>query len=200
MKKEDLLGQVFGRLTVIGSAEPVGKRKRSAWLCRCECGVEKVVKSEELKNGDTKSCGCLNNEKRSERAHLLYAPNIKYSPIEASARHVWNHRYRDGDLSFEDFHRLSQMPCYYCGADPNNIQNAAMSVKHSSAFAKENGDFLYNGLDRIDSDKQHTLENVVPCCKWCNYAKRERTVEEFRKWVEQIYYAMFCERAKQNDL
>jgi hypothetical protein len=191
MKKEDLLGQRFGRLVVIGEAEPIGKRKRTAWLCRCDCGIVKPIKAEHLKDGTTKSCGCLNDEKRSERAKDMYSVNIKYSPSEASARHVWSHRYGDGNLSFEDFLRISQMDCHYCGGAPNNTQNTAMSVKHSSAFAKENGNFTYNGLDRIDNNKPHDLDNVVPCCKWCNFAKRERTVEEFGAWVGQLHRTMF---------
>ena len=66
MKKEILLGQKFNRLLVIAESKPINKR--AAWLCQCDCGVNKIVKSEELKNGDTKSCGCLNKEKRIERA------------------------------------------------------------------------------------------------------------------------------------
>lgn len=164
----------------------MGKRKRSAWLCQCDCGNTKVVKSDELKSGDTKSCGCLNDERRKERAHNLYAPLIKYHPSETTARRVWRCNYKDG-IIFEDFYRISQLPCHYCGAGPNNIQNSARQDKKASQTAKERGDFIYNGLDRVDSSKPHTLDNVVPCCKWCNFAKRERSVEDFETWVEQIY-------------
>ena len=62
---EDLTGQKFGRLTVIERAE--NKGKKVAWLCQCECGNEKVIRGCSLKNGDTISCGCLQNEKSSER-------------------------------------------------------------------------------------------------------------------------------------
>jgi hypothetical protein len=190
MKKENLLGQKFARLLVIAEAEPVGVRKRRTWLCQCDCGNQKVVKADELKSGDTKSCGCLNQEKRKERATGLYSANIKYTPREASARRVWSKRYNDGNITFEDFLRLSQLNCHYCGAKPNNIQNAAKEDKKSSQFAKDNGNFTYNGLDRIDSSLRHTLDNVVPCCKWCNYAKRERTTAEFEAWIEQIYQTL----------
>lgn len=186
MKKENLLGQTFARLLVIAEAEPVGTRRRTAWLCQCECGNTKVVKADELKSGDTKSCGCLNDEKRKERAHGLYAPLIKYHPSEATARRVWRCNYQDG-ISFEDFHRISQLPCHYCGSPPNNIQNAAKQDKKSSASAKERGDFVYNGLDRVDSSLFHTADNVVPCCKWCNFSKRERSVIEFENWVELVH-------------
>jgi hypothetical protein len=187
VKKENLLGQKFARLLVIAEAEPVGARRRSAWLCQCDCGNTKVIKADELKSGDTKSCGCLNDEKRKERAHGLYAPLIKYHPSETSARKIWKRRYSDGELSFDDFMRLSQMNCHYCGAEPNMIFNAAKEDKKSSQSAKDDGDFAYNGLDRTDSNRTHTLDNVVPCCKWCNYAKRERIVAEFEAWLKQAY-------------
>jgi hypothetical protein len=186
MKKEDLLGQKFGRLMVVGAAEPVGKRKRAAWLCRCECGVEKVIRAENLKDGSTKSCGCLNDEKRSERAATMYGACIKYHPSETSARAVWRRRYSDGRLSFEDFMRISQMNCDYCGSTPNNIANAATSDKKSSQYARDNGDFKYNGLDRVDSTKPHTLENVVPCCFPCNIAKHDMSLEDFRSWIIRV--------------
>lgn len=57
--KNDLSNQVFGRLTVINQAEdyvlPNG-RKRSRWLCKCECGNETVVDGAKLRNGHTQSC------------------------------------------------------------------------------------------------------------------------------------------------
>lgn len=186
MKKENLLGQKFNRLLVIAEAEHPSKR--TAWLCQCDCGNTKIVKSEELKNNDTKSCGCLNDERRKERAYGLYSGNIKYSPREASARSVWRKRYKDDNgIPFEEFFKLSQLPCHYCGGKPNTIYNAAMDDKKSSQYAKDNGNFVYNGLDRVDSSRSHTTDNVVPCCKWCNYAKRERTVEEFEEWIKRLY-------------
>jgi hypothetical protein len=55
--KQDLMGQRFGRLTVIGVSESVAGR--TAWQCRCDCGNITVVKSIYLTTGDTSSCGCL---------------------------------------------------------------------------------------------------------------------------------------------
>jgi len=46
---------------------------------------------------------------------------------------------------------------------------------------------IYNGIDRLDSSKGHVIDNVVPCCKWCNYAKRERSYKDFLDWVVVIY-------------
>lgn len=63
---QDLKGMVFDRLTVISFAGN-NNRGRTQWLCLCSCGKEKIVRSISLKNGDTKSCGCLNDEKRRSR-------------------------------------------------------------------------------------------------------------------------------------
>ena len=58
-----LIGQKFNRLTVI---KFVGRGKYSAaiWKCICDCGNETIVYQKNLKSGNTKSCGCLNNEQR----------------------------------------------------------------------------------------------------------------------------------------
>lgn len=58
----DLTGQRFGRLTVIKRAE--NKSGDTRWECLCDCGKTTVVRSQYLRGGNTKSCGCLANEYR----------------------------------------------------------------------------------------------------------------------------------------
>jgi hypothetical protein len=53
----DLSGERFGKMTVI-------KRVKSMWLCQCECGRQCKVRTDALKSGNTKSCGCLRSPKR----------------------------------------------------------------------------------------------------------------------------------------
>jgi len=55
-------------------------------------------------------------------------------------------------------------------------------VKKSDYF-----DYTYNGLDRIDNAKGYILDNVVPCCKHCNYAKRNMSTEKFYNLIKSIY-------------
>ena len=66
-KFEDLTGQRFGYLTVIKKA---GKNKsdKILWLCKCDCGKLKIIQGASLKNGRTKSCGCL-RKKGARRTH-----------------------------------------------------------------------------------------------------------------------------------
>ena len=60
-----LVGQKFGRLLVIGKSET--RHGKSYWLCRCDCGIEKVVRGTYLLAGDTISCGCRISEVLVER-------------------------------------------------------------------------------------------------------------------------------------
>lgn len=53
----DLTGQRFGRLEVVAFAR-VNRSRNACWLCRCDCGKERVVSGHELRRGRTSSCGC----------------------------------------------------------------------------------------------------------------------------------------------
>ena len=57
----DLTGQKFGRLTVL-NYQGVNDKGIHMWLCRCECGNEKVARGDALRYGQTRSCGCLAHE------------------------------------------------------------------------------------------------------------------------------------------
>lgn len=57
-KKIDLTGQKFGRWTVLGEAGR-NKHNQFMWNCVCDCGNIKVVYGGDLRNGGSKSCGCL---------------------------------------------------------------------------------------------------------------------------------------------
>lgn len=72
----NLMGQTFGRLTVIGRGDDYVLESgcmQVNWVCRCTCGNEKPVRSSRLRSGVTRSCGCI----RRERAHTLNA--IRYA-------------------------------------------------------------------------------------------------------------------------
>ena len=59
--KSDLTNEKFGRLTAERYSKTV--KEQSYWLCRCDCGNTIEVRSNSLKRGNTKSCGCLQKEK-----------------------------------------------------------------------------------------------------------------------------------------
>lgn len=69
---KDITGQKYGMLTVIKQAPR--KDKKIKWICKCECGNETIVSSGDLKNGHTKSCGCLKlkHGKRNTRIYKIW--------------------------------------------------------------------------------------------------------------------------------
>lgn len=56
----DLIGQKFGRLTVI--AFDGVKNRKAWWKCTCDCGLSVLVNTGNLRSGNTKSCGCFRRE------------------------------------------------------------------------------------------------------------------------------------------
>lgn len=51
----DLTGQKYGKLTVLQRAE--NKGKHTAWLCKCDCGNEKIVQANHLREASVRTCG-----------------------------------------------------------------------------------------------------------------------------------------------
>lgn len=56
-----MIGQKFGRLTVINQAG-VNKHRTRMWNCLCDCGGHVVVSTSSLRSGNTQSCGCLHKD------------------------------------------------------------------------------------------------------------------------------------------
>ena len=61
---KNLVGKVFGRLTVISYAGKLNGKH--SWNCDCSCGNKKVAVGEYLSGGNTSSCGCYRAENSSE--------------------------------------------------------------------------------------------------------------------------------------
>lgn len=72
----DLVGRVFGRLTVI-RLYASGKEGR-IWECRCECGNVVYVRTADLMKGHTQSCGCIQSHAEIRIRDFLNKNNIRY--------------------------------------------------------------------------------------------------------------------------
>lgn len=59
---------IFGKLTVLSFVEK--RNYRNFWLCRCECGTERIVREDHLLEGRTASCGCCRNKPSATRLSL----------------------------------------------------------------------------------------------------------------------------------
>ena len=174
----DMIGKRFRRLTVI-KRMPNAKNGEAKWLCKCECGKETIVPGGALRNGHTKSCGCLQRDLMSginkKRSFALGIANMR----KVMKNYKWQAKKRKlkWDLTEKQFKEVTQQNCYYCRVKPKQIENRPFL----------NGAYVYNGIDRLDNTKGYTVDNIVSCCKQCNFAKRKYTLQEFKDWIKQVY-------------
>ena len=170
MKNE--LGNRYGRLIVRTLTQ---KRKfgQIVWKCVCDCGKNKEVLSSALRQGTTRSCGCLRNHdkrlKYGESSKRLLLRSYKYSAKKRG--HSWG-------LSKRNFYQLVSADCHYCGAKPRQVYQP-----NKKSF----GSFSYNGIDRVENLRGYCEGNVVTCCTICNVAKGIQSPLEFLTWVRRVY-------------
>lgn len=73
------IGNRYGKLVVIAKAEQESvENHRAYWLCQCDCGNTKIVSSKCLRDGKTKSCGCVLSRGEEEITRLLLRYNIPF--------------------------------------------------------------------------------------------------------------------------
>ena len=174
---------------------PTDRRYNKAivWEAQCDCGNQNIIDVVpcSIKHDGKKSCGCakLAND-------ILFGQRGRiYDPIISSARKVWStytKNGKSGDITFDEFMYLTQLPCHYCKKLPSKKYNVALSKVYRTDYKSlphvADGYFIYNGLDRIDSNiKEHTLANIVPCCWICNRMKMNMNYYDFISQIKSIY-------------
>jgi hypothetical protein len=158
--------------------------------CRCDkCDSEFTARKDHVvrKKNPVLSCGC--NQWPTGRK----ANNAKPEGV-ASAKSVYN-SYKNKckrkgilfDITFKDFIKITSSNCYYCDSPPRHSYSETFKRGIRAGLKKVNGTYKYNGIDRIDSNGGYTKDNMNPCCRYCNFAKLDRTKEDFYLWVEKLY-------------
>jgi hypothetical protein len=80
----------------------------------------------------------------------------------------------DFSLTAEEFSRLTQSSCFYCGDSPAQVKRTVFE------------EIVLNGIDRVDNNLGYSKENTVPCCKPCNFMKREMSWSDFTERCARI--------------
>lgn len=174
---KDRTGERHGKLTILGFSERIINTSGNTllkWKCLCDCGNTIVVRSDGLKNNNTKSCGCIRSENKI-LPNDLHAKNALFDRYKRGA----NSRNLKFELNFKEFIDLIILPCYYCKTELSN--SIKINLKRSKI------EFKYNGIDRMDNLQHYTLENCVPCCKFCNWWKRSMSYNDFIEQVKKIF-------------
>ena len=170
MHLTNLIGHIFGRLQVI-SFSHFDHLKQPYWNCLCKCGVNKIIGGRHLTSNKIVSCGCKHKLPKGVAAFRLL-----YRLYKRSAK---RRRY-DFFFTEEEFRDIISKNCFYCNIEP--LQKATNWAKNL-----KNGEFYYNGIDRLDNNVGYIKENSIPCCKTCNFLKKELSYDEFLQAIKKIY-------------
>lgn len=160
-------------------------KKKKYCICKCDCGNTAIIYHNSLISGATRSCGCLRSDVSKLKlgkpmvSDAQFATSRLYESYKAGAKK----RSILFKISKNDFTKLMFANCYYCGIMPSTKFDNYENDCHDPIY--------YNGIDRIDSMKGYTKNNVVTCCPTCNYAKRALTQEQFLSWVRRVYLHTF---------
>lgn len=156
MRLVDLTGKKFGKLTVIERTENIGNRV--AWLCKCDCGNEKVVRGDDLKTGNTKSCGCYRDE--FKRVHGHNTKRHGRTPEYTSWNHMMQRCYNPKNNMYEFYGAKGVTVCERWHEFKNFIED--MGEKPSTGHT----------IDRIDVYGNYEPSN----CRWATREQQDRNV------------------------
>jgi|LakMenEpi03Aug12_release.lakeMendotaPanAssembly.Ray.scaffolds.fasta_scaffold246988_2 hypothetical protein len=160
------------------------KRGWSKVNCKL-CGKDKWMRNNILKRKRTISCGCAlkdstkwNIKKEKNMTWQLEKGESAFNNLYYQYARSAENRNLTFELSKKDFRVFTKSLCYYCGREPYRV------IKGQG---KSSGDYIYNGIDRIENDIGYIMSNVVSCCFDCNSSKRTLSQKDFFEHITRIY-------------
>lgn len=178
----DLTGKQFGRLTVLAFGDRIksGKNIKVRWKCICQCGKEILARGDQLRTGNTTSCGCINKEKLIKNNKKRRISDQQKGEKDQLCNYKWGAKHRKLEWKLTDQQALDifNQNCFYCNTKP--LERPINAVSHIGQK------YEANGIDRLNNDLGYTVENSVSCCEKCNRAKHKMSVSEFYNWLNKI--------------
>jgi hypothetical protein len=148
--------------------------KRKYYKCVCKCGDENYYEAGKLCRGKSKMCKNCADRNRHQSTYSYSSLERQFNlSLKSTGKYI--------SLTLEEFANIIKQNCHYCNEPPRLIKYLA---KNKICY-REN--LIANGIDRVDSSIGYIKENCVPCCKKCNTAKNNLTLNEFKDHITKIY-------------
>jgi len=163
LNKNDLIGKVYGRLTV--KAEGVEKKgDKRTWVCECSCGSTSIVTTSDLVTGHTRSCGCLQKE-RAKEANKTHGYSRRRHPLYARWLGMRNRCNNPNDDYYDNYGGKGVKVCKRWDSFTNFLEDMGECPEGHT-------------LDRRDNDGDYTPEN----CRWASPSEQSRNKSD-TLWV-----------------
>jgi hypothetical protein len=158
----DLTGKRFGRLIVKERA--LTDRKRTTWVCQCDCGKQKTVRASDLRSGHTQSCGCLHKEIVATSSFVHRVDTTSHGKSRTRIYGIWSGiKTRCYNKHWKNHKNYGGRGISVCEEWRNNFQafyDWAMSNGYSDELT----------IDRIDVDGNYEPSN----CRWITLAEQQK--------------------------
>ena len=155
-------GNRYGKLLVLGQDMELSIQKhRAQWICQCDCGNTTTVSSKCLREGKTKSCGCLISVGEENISKILRENNIQYkSQYQVNIDNIY-YRY--------DF----------CLLENNNVIRLIEfdGIQHYDDTQKHWGQDISKTKERDNIKNNYALQNNIPLVR-IPYIKRDNITLE----------------------
>ena len=143
---KDLTGKRYGRLTAL-KLDHIANRK-SYWLCQCDCGNTKVIRSDCL--GTTLSCGCLKKEQDLINFDVKYNHKLTHHPAYFIWDAMMNRCYSKKHRHYKDY-----------GGRGITVCDEWKDIKNFCKWMDDNNFEKGLSIERIDVNGNYEPDN---CC------------------------------------
>ncbi len=177
------IGAKYGDRTIVSNEVRKTISGNSKFLCRCICGSVDWVSGYYLLKGSALKCRSCFYKRISTlmkgKPTKLQAGRSGFVKVLNRYKGQARRRGLNWELTEDRSMQLFLDNCFYCNNSPSYV-----CKPHNG---RPEGHFTYNGIDRLDNLTGYAEYNVVTCCKLCNWAKGQMSVDEFDNWIDRVY-------------